>query len=52
MTGFRFRRWAQPVTSRPWALVAVVAGMVCRASGYRLLVHAKHRAWEHAVGAA
>lgn len=46
----RFSRWAQPVTSRRWALIAVLAEYASRLSGYRLLASAKHRAWERACG--
>lgn len=49
MTGFRFSTWAQPVTCRRWAAVAVVAHAISRVTGYRVLVHAKARAWERAV---
>lgn len=44
-----FERWAQPVTHRGWAAVAVVLGAAKRWSGYRLFVHSSHRAWERAV---
>jgi hypothetical protein len=45
-----FKHWAQPVTSTPWAVVAVVTHWVKRATGYRLGLHAHHRAWERACG--
>jgi hypothetical protein len=42
--------WAQPVTSKPWAFVASVLFQVSRLSGYRVLNHSKHLAWEKACG--
>lgn len=45
-----FDNWAQPVTSKPWALVCVVLDRIKRASGFRLAVHSSHRAWERACG--
>lgn len=48
----RFSRWAQPVTSRPWALVAVALFRASQLTGHRTLNHAKHVAWERACGLA
>jgi hypothetical protein len=42
--------WAQPVVSRLWALAATVLFALSSLTGHRVLNHAKHRAWEHAVG--
>ncbi len=44
-----FKNWAQPVTSKPWALVASVLDQAKRISGYRLFVRSSHRAWEQAT---
>lgn len=48
----RFSRWAQPVVSRRWAFVTVAVETVSRLSGYRLLCHQKHVAWQRACGIA
>lgn len=45
-----FKNWAQPVTSKPWGVVAVLLDWAKRRSGYRLFVHPAHRAWEKACG--
>lgn len=45
-----FSNWAQPVTSKPWAVVAVATDKVKRLTGYRLFVHSAHRSWERACG--
>lgn len=47
---FNFKNWATPVKSKPWAVAAVLAEQVKRASGYRILVGPAHRYWERAVG--
>jgi hypothetical protein len=44
-----FGHWAQPVTSRTWAVITVVLDTIKRASGYRVLGTASHRAWERAT---
>lgn len=49
-TVFRFDHWAQPVQRRRWAVAAVVLHAVMRASRYRILGAASHRAWERACG--
>lgn len=45
-----FDNWAQPVTSKPWAVVTVLLDRVKRASGYRLYIHSTHKAWQRACG--
>jgi len=42
--------WAQPVVRRRWVPVTIVLERIKRASGYRVCVHAAHRAWERACG--
>jgi hypothetical protein len=42
--------WAQPVVSKPWALVATVTHAIQRATGHRLNGHYAHRAWQRACG--
>lgn len=46
----RFKNWSQPVVSRPWACLCAVLFEASRLTGYRVLNHAKHRAWERACG--
>jgi hypothetical protein len=52
LKSLRFRNWAQPVTSRPWAVICSVLFAASRATGFRVLNRAKHRAWQHACGLA
>lgn len=47
---FDFGHWAQPVTSRPWAVICGLLFAVSRLSGHRVLNGAKHRAWQRATG--
>lgn len=43
--------WAQqPVTSRAWAFAASLLFAISKATGYRVLNHAKHVAWCRAGG--
>lgn len=44
-----FQHWAQPVTSKSWAIIAVVAHTVSRATGFRILASFQHTAWERAT---
>ena len=44
-----FRNWAQPVTHPLWAVTSIVLHRLMRLSGYRLLGHATHCAWQKAV---
>jgi hypothetical protein len=50
MQSLRFSTWAQPVTSRPWAIVTVALETLYRATGGRMFGASKHGAWERAVG--
>jgi hypothetical protein len=47
---FDFDSWAQPVTSKPWAVVAAIAFRLSKASGYRVLNHFKGGAHRKACG--
>jgi len=47
MKAFRFSKWAQPVTDRRWAVVAVLVDRLWRLTQIDL---GKHRAWERACG--
>ena len=50
MKAFRFSEWAQPVVSKPWAIVCTLLFALSQWSGYRILNHAKHAAWQKACG--
>jgi hypothetical protein len=45
-----FDDWAQAVVSKPWAFVTSVLFWISKASGYRVLNHAKCIAWQKSVG--
>jgi hypothetical protein len=44
-----FDNWAQPVTSKPWALVAKIVWRIQWATGHRLDGRYAHRAWQRAT---
>ncbi len=45
-----FDHWAQPVTSKPWAIVCVILYRLKRMSGFRLFGKATGNAHRRAVG--
>jgi hypothetical protein len=45
-----FKNWAQPVTSKPWGVVCVVAFWLSKTTGYRTLNRFKGGAHRKAVG--
>jgi hypothetical protein len=45
-----FENWAQPVVSKPWAVIATVVYLVARKTRFVLFGNFQHRAWEKAVG--
>ncbi len=49
LDSWKFGQWAQPVTSRTWAIVAAALYALSQASGYRMLNTAKAHAWCRAV---
>lgn len=48
MLSLRFKHWAQPVTSRPWALLAVALSFVHRHTPIRMSRYS-HGAWRKAT---
>lgn len=44
-----FKNWAQPVTNKRWAAVAVISHWISAFTNYRVLVNFKVRAWEKAT---
>lgn len=45
-----FENWAQPVTSKPWAMICVVLSTAKRLTRYKMFVHSSHWTWEKACG--
>lgn len=46
-----FENWAQPVVSKPWAIVTTVLFAISKATGHRLFSYWKCLAWQKAIGA-